>query len=72
MNWTLPVDRVLHGPTNLAELGFEALPDQSSKFVWLHITDIEGTKPDGNAVANAYRATGTRGCDWKPSPPGSR
>jgi hypothetical protein len=54
VSFTLPAASVLHGPTNVGQLAFTALPNQSSAFVPLLITDVEGLKPDGTLTANAY------------------
>jgi hypothetical protein len=55
---TLPANRILYGPTNVGELGFTAVARQSSAFVPLLITDIDGLKPDGAPVANAIGNAG--------------
>ena len=49
---------MLHGPTNVGELGFTAVSDQSSAFVPLPIIDVTGLKVDSNLVANAYGGAG--------------
>jgi hypothetical protein len=54
VNFNLPGDRVLHGPTNVAELSFEALANQTSAFVSLDVAVVVGHKPDGAVVGNAY------------------
>ena len=54
VSFTLPAASVLHGPTNVGQLGFTTLPDQSSAFVPLPITDVVGLKPGSNLTANAY------------------
>ena len=54
VGFTLPADTVLYGPTAVGELGFTAVPGQSSAFVPLQVRDVTGLKPDGTNVANAY------------------
>jgi hypothetical protein len=54
VSFTLPAASVLHGPTNVGQLGFAALPNQSSAFVPLPITNVVGLKPGSNFTANAY------------------
>ncbi len=54
----LPADRILHGPTNAGSLVFTALSNQSSAFVPLEIVDIDGLKPSGQIVANAFGQPG--------------
>jgi hypothetical protein len=55
---TLPSTSVLHGPTNVGDLGFTAVAGQSSAFVPLLIQDIDGLRPNGQPVANAYGQPG--------------
>lgn len=55
---TLPASRILYGPTNVGELGFTAQAGQSSAFVPLLITDIDGLKPNEQPVANAFGQPG--------------
>jgi hypothetical protein len=40
VSFTLPADSVLHGPTNVGELGFAAVSNQSSAFVPLPLIDV--------------------------------
>ncbi|HXR47191.1 MAG TPA: S8 family serine peptidase [Candidatus Limnocylindrales bacterium] len=54
VTFTLPETSVLHGPTNVAELGFTAVSNQHSAFVPLPITDVTGLKPDGTPIGNWY------------------
>jgi hypothetical protein len=54
IRFQLPANRILRGPTNVAELWLEALAGQTSAFVRLPVIDVDGRKPDGNPVANAY------------------
>ena len=58
VSFGLPEDRVLHGPTNVGQLCFTAMGGQSSAFVPLEIVDVEGRKPNGVLVANAYGQSG--------------
>lgn len=55
---TLPGERILHGPTNVGTLHFLTRSNQSSVFAPLPILDIDGLKPNGNQVANAYGQPG--------------
>ena len=45
---------MLHGPTNVGQLSFTALSNQSSAFVPLPIVVVTGLKPDGVPVGNWY------------------
>lgn len=54
VGFDLPASRVLHGPTNVARLLFTATNGQPSGFAWFEIQDVDGLKPDGNLVGNAY------------------
>jgi len=58
VSFELSADRVLHGPTNVGALCFNTLAGQSSAFVPLVITDVDGIKPSGQVVANAYGQPG--------------
>ncbi len=58
VSFTLPGASVLHGPTNVGQLGFTALPNQSSAFVPLPIMEVNGLEPDGSAAASAYGQPG--------------
>ncbi|MPN10586.1 hypothetical protein SDC9_157881 [bioreactor metagenome] len=49
---------MLHGPTNVAELFFKALTNQTSAFVSLPINDVEGWEPEGSMAANAHGQPG--------------
>jgi hypothetical protein len=54
INFTLPDNRVLEGPTNIAQLRFFVVSNQPSAFVSLSVTDVDARKPNGDSVANAY------------------
>ena len=58
VSFTLPVAGVLHGPTNVGQLIFTAVSNQSSAFVPLLITNVDGRKPDGARAANTYGQPG--------------
>jgi hypothetical protein len=58
VTFTLPSDSVLKGPTNIGELVFTAVANQSSAFVPLPIKGVTGFKPDGGLVGNAYGQAG--------------
>jgi hypothetical protein len=58
VSFTLPASSVLHGPTNVAELFFNALSNQNSAFVSLPIDDVEGWEPQGSMAANAHGQPG--------------
>jgi hypothetical protein len=58
LSFTLPADSVLHGPTNVGELSFTAVSNQSSAFVPLLISDVADLTPDGGLVASAYGQPG--------------
>ena len=58
ISFTLPASSILHGPTNVAQLTFTAVSNQTSAFVALPITDVNGLKPDGGTVGNAYGQPG--------------
>jgi RHS repeat-associated protein len=54
LSFTLPEDRILHGPTNVGDFCFSTLANQSSAFVPLVVTNLVGRKPSGTVVANAF------------------
>lgn len=54
----LPADRVLRGPTNVATLCFESVGGQPSAFVPLVVTGVDGRRPNGDKVGNAYGVSG--------------
>jgi hypothetical protein len=58
VSFTLPGSQVLHGPTNVGQLSFSAVPSGHSAFVQLGITDVLGLKPDGSLAAKAYGVPG--------------
>ena len=58
VSFTLPASQVLHGPTNVGQLSFSAVPTGHSAFVQLGITDVLGLKPDGSLAAKAYGLPG--------------
>lgn len=58
VSFTLPASQVLHGPTNVGQLSFSAVPSGHSAFVPLGITDVLGLKPDGSLAAKAYGVPG--------------
>ncbi|MCX6927984.1 MAG: hypothetical protein NT154_32960, partial [Verrucomicrobia bacterium] len=58
VSFTLPASSILHGPTNVAQLAFTTVSNQSSAFVSLPIIDVNGLKPDGAPVGNAYGQPG--------------
>jgi hypothetical protein len=58
VNFTLPGDRILQGPTNVADLSFEALANQTSAFVWLDLSGVAGQKPNGDLVVNRFGHAG--------------
>ena len=47
-------DRVLQGPTNVARLCFQTVANQPSTNMPLPVIDVDGVKPGGATVANAY------------------
>lgn len=58
ISFDLPADKVLRGPTNVATLCLTALPDQPSAFVPIEVANVDGQRPDGRKVANAYGLPG--------------
>jgi hypothetical protein len=58
ISFVLPGSSVLHGPTNVGQLSFAALSNQSSAFVTLPIKDVTGVKPDGGLAGNAFGVFG--------------
>lgn len=58
VSFTLASNLVLHGPTNVGQLGIAAVAGQSSAFVPLAIANVTGLRPDGNSAANAYGQPG--------------
>ena len=58
VSFTLPASQVLHGPTNVGQLSFSAVPSGHSAFVQFGITDVLGLKPDGGLAAKAYGVPG--------------
>ena len=58
ISFVLPANRALQGPTNVAQLCFTSSPTQHSAFVPLRVTEVEGRKPSGSIVANAYGLPG--------------
>jgi len=61
VSFSLPASQVLHGPTNVGQLSFSAVPSGQSAFVPLGITDVLGLKPDGSLAAKAYGLPGRIG-----------
>jgi N-acetylneuraminic acid mutarotase len=58
LSFTLSSNSILYGPTNVGDLGFTAVSNQSSAFVSLPITDVRGLKPDSKLLAKAYGGPG--------------
>jgi hypothetical protein len=58
VSFTLPAANALPGPVSVGQLGFTALPNQSSAFVPLAISDVTSLKLDGDTAANAFGLPG--------------
>jgi hypothetical protein len=58
VSFTLPAASALGGPTNVGQLSFTAVSNQSSAFVSLLVTNVYGFKPDGTNLAKAYGPSG--------------
>jgi alpha-L-arabinofuranosidase len=54
LSFALQTNTVLHGPTNVGELRFVALPNQSSAFVPLPLADVNGYMPNGSLAGNTH------------------
>jgi hypothetical protein len=55
---TLPADRALRGPTNVARVCLISMPGQGSSFVPVRVEDVVGRRKDGSEVGNAYGTPG--------------
>ncbi len=58
VSFTLPAASVLHGPTNVGQLGFTALSNQHSAIVPLAVSNVAGLKLDGGSAAKAFGQPG--------------
>ena len=58
LSFTLSSNSILYGPKEVGQLGFTADSSQSSTFLWLPVMNVQGLKPNGEAVANWYGLPG--------------
>ncbi|MCI0539043.1 MAG: hypothetical protein L0Z50_27870 [Verrucomicrobiales bacterium] len=55
---TLPADRIIRGSAEIGGICFGAIANRPSAFIPLEILDVDGRKPNGDRVANAFGLAG--------------